>query len=73
MMGQTLTGISRVGEGRGFIKLGELGGVNERVPNDDDTEGGRLGSLEGVDGVSLLAQGVTSGEGGREDVPEEFR
>lgn len=29
-------------------------------------------TLEGVDGVSLLAKGVTLGEGGKENVPGEL-
>lgn len=43
----------------------------ESVPNDDTDagfNGGFLGSLEGPDGVSLLAKGVTLGEGGKEKV-----
>lgn len=47
------------------------------MPNEDTDEecvkGGHLRTLEGVDGVSLLAKGVTLGEGGKEDVRGEFR
>jgi hypothetical protein len=45
--------------------------VKKSVPN--DKEGGVDGSLGGLDGVSLLANGVTLGEGGKEDVAEGAR
>ena len=51
---------------------GVRGKVNEPVPNEDtDAEGVNgeyLRTLEGVDGVSLLAEAVTLGEGGSERV-----
>lgn len=54
-----------------------VGKVNEPVPNEDtDVEGVNgeyLRTLEGVDGVSLLAKGVTLGDGGRDEVAREFR
>lgn len=54
-----------------------VGKANEPVPNEDtDAEGVNgeyLRTLEGVDGVSLLAEGVTLGEGGSERVQGGFR
>ena len=54
-----------------------VGKANEPVPNEDtDAEGVNgeyLRTLEGVDGVSLLAKAVTFGEGGSERVQREFR
>lgn len=53
------------------------GKANEPVPNEDtDAEGVKgeyFRTLEGVDGVSLLAGVVIIGEGGRERVQCEFR
>ena len=67
-------------KGTDLFDLGGVRGVgkaNEPVPNEDtDAEGVNgeyLRTLEGVDGVSLLAEAVTLGEGGSERVDGELR
>jgi len=51
--------------------------VNDPVPNEDTeaegVNGEYLRTLEGVDGVSFFARGVTLGEGGKENIAGEFR
>ena len=57
-----------------LFDLGGVRGVLKPVPKEDtDAEGVNGEYLRTVDGVSLLAKGVTTGEGGKEIVAREFR